>query len=195
MKKILKFMLIMAIIILSVNFAPVAAHDNGNEHHNCNLSNDGSGNHYDAENCGPEVIYVDRIVYVDKIVEKIVYVDKIIEKIIYKDKIVEVIKEVPVIEYRDKIVYTDKIVYKDKIVEKVVYKDKEVEKIVYVDKPVEVIKEVEKIVYVDKPTEQPVACNWCSCIEQYNWAIWTFIIAVIINTLVNILRLFKRNNK
>ena len=92
--------IIMSLIVLVTmfgSFTTVSAHDNGNNNHNCNINNDQSGNHYDADKCkDKEIVYVDRIVYVDKIVEKIVYKDKIVEKIVYVDKEVE--EEIVVVE-------------------------------------------------------------------------------------------------
>jgi len=70
--------------------------------------------------CKPE----EKIVYVDRIVEKIV--EKPVEKIVYVDRPVEKIVEKPV----------------EKIVEKIV--EKPVEKIVYVEKPVEKVVEKQK---------------------------------------------------
>lgn len=70
----------------------------------------------------PQVVYKDRIVTQEKVVEKIVYKDrpigkeKIVEKVVYKDRPIE------------KVVYKDRPI--EKIVEKVVYKDRPVEKIV-----------------------------------------------------------------
>ena len=195
MKKILVF-LISTFLILGTGFAPVAAHDNDNNNHNCNINNDVSGNHYDAENCDKEIIYVDRIVYVDKIVEKIVYVDKIVEKTIYVDKEVEKIVYVdkPVIEYRDRIVYQDREVIRE--VPRIEYRDR----IVYRDK--EVIKEVEKIVYVEKEEEviieepenplAPLVCETC-CYD--GWAFWLLLIAAATGLINFIILLFVLNKK
>jgi (2Fe-2S) ferredoxin len=110
----------------------------------------------------PQVVYKDRIVTQEKVVEKIVYKDrpigkeKIVEKVVYKDR--PVAKEKVV----EKIV--EKVVYKDRPIEKVVYKDrpieKIVEKVVYKDRPVSkekvVEKIVEKVVYKDRPVEKIV---------------------------------------
>ena len=175
MKKLLKLMTVLVILILTLNYVPIAAHNNNNSNHNCNVSNDKSGNHYDAENCNDkEIVYVDRIVYIDKIVEKIVYVDKIVEKVVYVDKIVEKIVYVdkPVIEYRDK------IIYKDKIVEKIVYVDKE-----------ETIVEKE-----EAPVVVPVECACCSIPEWIEWAIGVAAIMGLINFAL-LLKVVSKKNK
>lgn len=189
MKKVLY--ILTAVIILSLSAVPVFAHDNGNTNHNCNVNNDGSGNHYDAENCGSEVIYVDRIVYVDKIVEKIVYVDKIVEKTVYVDKVVEKIVYVdkPVIEYRDKIV--EKIVYVDKPV--IEYRDKIVEKIVYVEKEDEVV-----IEEPTTPTAPLITCDVCAAlkvIEGYGNLLWIILVLLAVNTVLHIINLFKNKKE
>lgn len=184
MKRILMALIVVGMLLIS--FSPVLAHDNNNCNHTGNTNNDKSGNHYDeACTVNPEIVYVDRIVYVDKIVEKIVYVDKVVEKIVYVDK--------PTIEYRDKIV--EKIVYVDKPV--IEYRDK----IVYKDKIVEVVKEVEVIVEEPQTNliaiEKP-ACDICSILNNlqgYGIVIWSIFWLLVINTILHIINLFKRKNK
>jgi len=85
---------------------------------------------------GVKIVYKDRPIEHEKIVEKIVYRDRPIAK----EKVVE------------KVVYKDRPVVQEKIVEKVVYRDrpieheKIVEKIVYRDRPIAKEKVVEKVV-------------------------------------------------
>jgi hypothetical protein len=121
----------------------------------------------------PQVVYVDRPVPVEKIVERIVEkpVEKVVTKVEYRDRVVT--KEVPVEKIVEKpverIVYKDKIVYNDRVVEKVVDRPYKVDNIIYQDRvvyrdvPTIVEKEkivdrivdrpVEKIVYKDRPVE------------------------------------------
>jgi hypothetical protein len=56
-------------------------------------------------------------------------------KTIYKDKIIYVEKPIEKIVYKSKIKYKDKIVYVEKPIEKIVYVEKIVEKVVYKNKP------------------------------------------------------------
>ena len=108
-------------------------------------------------------VYSTRVVEVEKVVE--VPVERTIEKVVYVDKVVEKVVEVPVETVVEKVV--EKIVYVDKVVERVVevpvetVVEKIVERIVYVDKVVEKIVEVpkvvEKIVYRDRSRGAPPA--------------------------------------
>ncbi|HEX5711077.1 MAG TPA: hypothetical protein VFX68_06990 [Sulfuricurvum sp.] len=106
---------------------------------------------------GVKIVYKDRGVIQEKIVEKVVYKDqppvnsKVIEKVVYRDR--------PIIQEKivEKIIYRDRPAEKGKVVEKVVYKDrpviqeKIVEKVVYRDRPIAKEKVIERIVYKDRP--------------------------------------------
>lgn len=110
----------------------------------------------------PKIVEVEKIVekIVDRIIEipQVVPVEKVVEKIIEKTQIVEVEKivhvPVEVVKYVD--VHHDKVVVVEKTTEKIVEVPKIIEKIV--DRVVEIPKLVtqeiivEKIVYVDKPS-------------------------------------------
>lgn len=166
MKKILAFATI-SVLLLGIGFSPVAAHDNNNCNHTENTANDGSGNHTDPScTVEPIIVYVDRIVYVDKIVEKIVYKDREVIK--------EVVKEVP-----GPTIYVDRIV---NVPGPTIYRDREVIK--YVDRvvevPVEVIKYVEVVPNPDeviiKESTTPLAalenCSFCDVLDQNNGWLW-----------------------
>lgn len=128
---------------------------------------------------GTKVIYKERPITAEKVVEKIVYRDRpvIQEKIVTKtvesnEKITALQRELssaqatianlkssspkPIVKEKivEKIVYKDRPVSTQKVVEKVVYKDRIVEKIVYKEKPIEKTKVVEKVVYKDRPVIQ-----------------------------------------
>eukprot|EP00286_Rhodomonas_abbreviata_P023749 CAMPEP_0181294034 /NCGR_PEP_ID=MMETSP1101-20121128/3381_1 /TAXON_ID=46948 /ORGANISM="Rhodomonas abbreviata, Strain Caron Lab Isolate" /LENGTH=558 /DNA_ID=CAMNT_0023398657 /DNA_START=116 /DNA_END=1792 /DNA_ORIENTATION=- len=105
-----------------------------------------------------KIVYQDRMVEIERVIEKEVMVPTLVERVVEVEKLVPVTKEVPVekiVEVVKQIeVPVEKIVYVDKIVEKEVikYVDKIIEKEVpvYIDK----IVEKEKIVEVTK--EVPV---------------------------------------
>jgi hypothetical protein len=94
-----------------------------------------------------KIVEVEKIVEKPIVTEKIVEVEKIVEKVVEK----EVVKEVVTEKIVEKPVYTDKIVEVEKIVEKPVVSEviKEVEKIVEKVVVNEILVEVEKI--IEKP--------------------------------------------
>lgn len=101
----------------------------------------------DIDNSKKQEALESAVVYQERVVEVPVYVDKIVyqDRVEYKENLVEVEKIVYVdkIEYKDKIVQVDKIVYEDRFtvvekpIEKIVYVDKIIEK--FIDKEVKVV--------------------------------------------------------